>query len=737
MKKKVLSVVLALTTALSLCACAKKTSSQDATTVAPTQGQQDTTTAAGENETQAKVDFDAITDYDERSTALYNANLGEFMKVYEVAKAETNVSKKFALMAVAEAKLLESAVMLPCNTQGGMYAISRVVPGSSSTTLWGNDYERYATRLITTDIIKKSDRDAMKAKWAELKGTGTYMTWAVQYLADNGYTLKDTYNIGYTSDPETWDVLATSKAADSEAIINTYDGLMEYNNENVLAPALAESYTVSEDGLTYTFKIRQGVEWVDSQGRKVADVKADDFVAGMQHMMDAQGGLEYLIDGIIVNAHEYMAGEVTDFAEVGVKATDDATLVYTLEAPCTYFLTMLGYGVFAPMSRDYYVSKGGVFGVDAFASVDDATYTYGKDKDSIAYCGPYLVTNHTKSNTIVFKANEKYWNPDRVNVKTLTWLFNDGSDATKPYNDMKSGVLDGCNLTASTIVLAKNDNIFDSHSYVSDTNATSYMAFFTIDRTLYANVNDDSTVKSPQTEEDAKRTIAALRNVHFRRAISFAVDRASYNAQSVGEDLKLNSVRNSYTPGTFVSLAEDVTIDINGTSKTYAAGTFYGQIMQDQLDADGVAIKAWDKNADGGIGSSDGFDGWYNVDNAVAELNAAIEELAADGITIDAANPIQLDLPYPSNSEVYTNRAQVFKQSIEKSLDKKVIVNLTECVDYKQWYYAGYYTDFGKEANYNIYDLSGWGPDYGDPSTYLDTFLPDYAGYMVKCIGIF
>ena len=159
--------------------------------------------------------------------------------------------------------------------------------------------------------------------------------------------------------------------------------------------------------------------------------------------------------------------------------------------------------------------------------------------------------------------------------------------------------------------------------------------------------------------------------------------------------------------------------------------------MQDQIDADGVAIKVWDKDANGGVGSSDGFDGWYNVDNAVAELNTAIEELAKEGVTIDASNPIQLDLPYPSNNENYTNKANVTKQSIEKSLGGKVIVNLVECVDNAQWYYAGYLTNSGEEANYNIYDLSGWGPDYGDPATYLDTFLPDYAGYMVKCIGIF
>ena len=107
-----------------------------------------------------------------------------------------------------------------------------------------------------------------------------------------------------------------------------------------------------------------------------------------------------------------------------------------------------------------------------------------------------------------------------------------------------------------------------------------------------------------------------MQNVHFRRAIAMAFDRASYNAQSVGEDLKLNSLTNSYTPGKFVALEEDVTVEINGKSKTYPAGTYYGQIMQDQIDADGVKITVWDPTADGGVGSSTGFDGWYNVQNA-------------------------------------------------------------------------------------------------------------------------
>ena len=100
-------------------------------------------------------------------------------------------------------------------------------------------------------------------------------------------------------------------------------------------------------------------------------------------------------------------------------------------------------------------------------------------------------------------------------------------------------------------------------------------------------------------------------------------------------------------------------------------------------------------------------------------------------------NPIYLDLPYFSGSEAYANRANALKQSIEAALGGAVVVNLTECVDSKQWYYAGYYCDYGYQGNYDMYDVSGWGPDYGDPQTYLDTMLPDYAGYMTKSLGLY
>lgn len=728
--KRVLCALLALVMVLGFVGC--KNNGDDKTTPAP-----NNTNKPAESEVPATtVPTTPLPtgDYNAMSAAIYDAQLGAFNTLYQAAKEETNVSKRYALMAQAEAKLLEAAVLIPGTTNGGNYGLSRVAKRSASTVLWGNDSDRFHNVLVTTELISAEDQTHLKAMWNEVRGTGTYTQKAIDYLTEKGYTLKNTYNMGYASDPKTWDALATSRSADSEAIVNTYDGLVEYDNENEIKPALAESWEVSEDGKTYTFHIRQGAKWVDAQGREVADVKADDFVAGMQHMLDAGGGLEYLVENIIVNALEYNTGDVTDFAEVGVKATDDNTVVYTLCQPTSYFITMLGYNVFAPMSRTYFESKGGVFGKDDYkTAVDAGTMKYGQTVNDIAYCGPYTVTNHTAENTIVFEANPTYWNKDNITIKTLTWKFNDGKDPTKAYEDTKAGTLDGCGLSSASLEACKADGNFEKYCTVSDTDATSFVLFLNLNRNAYANFNDETKAVSTMTDDQKKRTDVAMLNVHFRRAIGMGLDIATYNGQVVGEELKLNSVRNSYTPGNFVALEEDVTVEINGESKTFAKGTYYGEIMQAQIDADGVKIKVWDAENQ----TSDGFAGWHNPANAYEELQQAITELKEFGVEISKDNPIVMDLPYYSGADIYTNRAQTLKQSVEEALQGCVVVNLVSCADAQEWYYAGYYTESGKDANYTLYDVSGWGPDYGDPATYLDTMLGDGAGYMAKCLGLF
>ena len=109
-----------------------------------------------------------------------------------------------------------------------------------------------------------------------------------------------------------------------------------------MIPACAESWSVSDDGLVYTFNIRKGASWSTSEGTVYAEVKAKDFEAGFHHMLDAQAGLEWLVEGVIEGVSEYLYGG-GKWDAVGYKAVDDYTLQVTLCAPTSYFMTMLTY----------------------------------------------------------------------------------------------------------------------------------------------------------------------------------------------------------------------------------------------------------------------------------------------------------------------------------------------------------------------------------------------------------
>lgn len=676
----------------------------------------------------------------EVSEELYNKVLGEFYEYYTKASEAETVSERYALMAIAEAKLLGSGVMLPSTANGGSYAISHVVPRTVTSVLWGTDEYRFHNALVVNgDPIKIEDINALKAIWAEVKGTGEYETRAKAYLAEHGYTLKDTYGYGYTSDPNTWDWFATYQSADFRALVNLYDGLFEYDSENRQVPALATSYTVSEDGLTYTFKIREGVYWVDYQGTRIEEVTADSFVKGFQHLLDAEGGVEYLVDGLVAGASEYLYDEDPDFSHVGVKATDKYTLEYTLTAPCSYFTTMLSYSVFAPISEKYFLANGGAFGREAYkAAAEKDSYTYGTSFEKIAYCGPYLVTSATSENSIVFDANPSYWNKDNINIKKINWIFISGQDKTETYTKMKSGELAGAALNANTLATARENGDFDKYAYVSGLDASSFPIYFNLYRKQYGNFNDATVAATTLSEVDKIRTNLAMQNKNFRLALVTSLDRAAENAVLTGDDLKYTSLVNSYTPGDYVSLTEEVTVKIGGEDRTFPAGTYYGAIVQAQLDADGIQIKAWDPTLEGGAGSSTGFDGWYNVDYARASLKKAIEELKAQGVEITKENPIILEMPYYDIYEPYANKSNVLKQSIEASLEGLVKIELVKTggSNALNWYNAGYYPTTGDLMNYNITDVCGWGPDYGDPATYLDTMLPQGGG-MAKNIGLF
>ncbi len=651
---------------------------------------------------------------------IYEEVLGGFQEYMDKAAAAATPDESFVYEAQAEAYLLDSAVMIPNTTQGGAYTITRIAYRTVPYVNWGNDDDRWGTMVAANELIKKEDRETMKAAWQKaVAGEAEYDPAAM--LTELGYTLATDYKTTFSTAPVTLDWLNTSSQSDTEITVQTVDGLVQYNNLGQMEPKLAESWEVSEDGTVYTFHIRQDAKWYTSEGAEYAPVTARDFVAGFRHMLDAKAGLEWLIDGVVKGGTDYYANGGA-WEDVGYEAIDDYTLQITLEQPVSYFMTMLTYSCFLPICEDWYLSHGGVYGEDfAAASADTNTYTYGMNTDvaSQVYCGPYLLQKLVTDSEIVCVKNPNYYDADKINMNSITWIYDAGENPTQTYNDVVAGVYAGTGLTeaSGTLALAKADGNFDKYAYVSDTTSTSYFGGLNVNRGTFALAS--GAVASPKTEQEKIDTQTALLNKNFRKAMQHAFDKGTVNATSRGEDLKLANLRNMYTHPEFVQLSADVT-DEEGN--TFTAGTMYGEMVQFYLDKMGAKVQV-----------ADAIDGWYNPEAAVEYLNAAKEELG-DSVTW----PIKIDVVYYGPSAANTAQAQAYKQVIESTLGaENVVVNLLEATTAEDFYACGYRASNGEAGNFDMFYGSGWGPDYGDPNTYLNTFLGGGAGYMTKVIGLF
>ncbi|MBR2811219.1 MAG: hypothetical protein IKD69_07550, partial [Solobacterium sp.] len=562
-----------LVTAASLVACSSSTSSvapaNSAASSAPA-----SSAASSVAEPAGDVEYVRADDDD-----VYYDVLGDYSEYMDKAKAAETTDERFVLFAQAEAYLLDSAVMIPTTTQGGAYTLSRIAPRTVPYVQWGNDDDRLHSMVISDDFITPQEREELLATWAEAVKDENVKYDPAAYLTEKGHTLQTDYTTTFSTAPVTIDWLNTSSQSDTEITVNTVDGLVEYSNLGKMTPALAESWDISDDGLTYTFHIRPGVYWYTSDGTQYAEVTADDFVAGFRHMLDTKAGLEWLIDGVVVGGTAYY-DEGGSWDDVGYKAVDDHTLEVTLEQPVPYFMTMLTYSCFLPICKSFFEAHGGVFGVDEFAeaSADTNTYTFGKADDvaSQVYCGPFLLQKLQKDSEITVVKNQNYYKADTTTLNSIKWVYDNGENPTALYNDAVAGTYAGVTLGIANglLDLAKSDGNFDKYAYVSETTSTSYFGGLNVNRGTFA--LEAGTVASPKTEQEKIDTVTALANKHFRKAMQHAFDKATYNAVSRGEDLKTTNLRNMYTHPEFVQLANDTTVD----GVTFAAGTFYGEIVQ-------------------------------------------------------------------------------------------------------------------------------------------------------------
>ena len=511
-----------------------------------------------------------------------------------------------------------------------------------------------------------------KSKVFLLAAVGLLSVGVLTACSSSSKTSGKTYNYVYGGDPATLDYVSTNKKNMTTAVSNGVDGLFENDQYGNLKPSVAENWSVSQDGLTYTYKIRKGVKWYTSDGEEYADVTAKDFVTGLKHAADTNSEAIYLLQNSVKGLNDYLSGANKDFSNVGIKAVDDYTVQYTLSQPEPYWNSKLTYSVTWPVNGEFLKSKGKDFGKST-------------DPTSILYNGPYLLKALTTKSSIEFTKNENYWDKDHVYFDNIKLTYDDGSDQESLERNFTDGVYNLARLFPTSSNYSKVEKQYKDNIFYTQPGSAVEGVGINIDRQTYGHT-------SKENDQQKTSTKTALLNKDFRQSLGFAIDRTNYAAQLNGKEGGSTAVRNIFVKPDFVQ----------------ADGKDFGTMVMDQLPSYG---DEWS-----GVNLADSQDGLYNPEKAKAEFAKAKEALQAEGVQF----PIHLDVPVNQSSKITVNQVQSIKQSVESALGKDNVVldiHQLSADDFNNITYSA------SNAAAEDWDLSvgvAWDPDYLDPSTYLD-----------------
>ena len=496
-----------------------------------------------------------------------------------------------------------------------------------------------------------------------------------------------TFSYTYETDPDNLNYLTTGKAATANITSNVIDGLMENDRYGNFVPSMAEDWSVSQDGLTYTYTIRKDAKWYTSEGEEYAAVKAQDFVTGLKYAADNKSEALYLVQDSIKGLDAYVKGEVKDFSEVGIKAIDDQTVQYTLNKPESFWNSKTTMGVLAPVNEEFLTSQG-------------SNFAKATDPSSILYNGPYLLKSLVAKSSVEFEKNPNYWDKDNVHIDKVKLSFWDGQDTNKPAETFKAGGFSTARLFPTSASYPETEKEFKDNIVYTPQDSSTYLIGTNIDRQSYK-------YTSKTTDEQKTSTKKALLNKDFRQSIAFGIDRTAYTSQINGESGATKLLRNLFVPPTFVQ----------------ADGKNFGELVKEKLVTYGDEWK--DVNLD------DAQDGLYSPEKAKAEFAKAKTTLQAEGVQF----PIHLDMPVDQTSTTKVQRVQSLKQSLEATLGTDNVVVDIQQLPKDEVLNVTYFAESAAGEDWDLSDNVGWTPDFADPSTYLDIIKPSVGENTKTYLG--
>ena len=422
------------------------------------------------------------------------------------------------------------------------------------------------------------------------------------------------YRTLYSGEIGTLNYLTTGTTNEFTVSANIIDTLVERDQYGNVVPALAESWTLSDDELTWTFKLRDGITWVTAAGEYYADVTAYDFVTAAQYVLDAKNDASnaWILSDYLAGAEAYYestnseyTGEPVDFATVGVKALDEKTVAYTTVEPLPFFLSMLDYSCYMPVNAKFLEEKGDQFGL-------------ATGNDTVLYCGAYILSEFKPQESRVYTKNASYWDAEHVYITTIQQTYNKESSTLSPELYLR-GEIDAADITPTIAAEwladpAKADLIHP----VRQIGQYSYFFSFNFD---------------PHFDEayEPENWKLAVNNENFRQSIFYGLDRLK--AKTVIEpDNPADLIWNTLTPPAIVGFESKVTA------------------LTPEL-----SLSAEDEKA-------------------IAARDAAVAELKEAGATF----PVKVLLCYNPSSTTWAEECQVVEQQLEALLGTDYIDVIVE-----------------------------------------------------------
>ena len=489
-----------------------------------------------------------------------------------------------------------------------------------------------------------------------------------------------------TRELETFNILYSQRAEDGENLTNLVDGLLEVDTDGKLVPGIAEEWGTEDGGLTWTFKIRQGVKWVDVNGNEKADCTAQDFAAGLEWVMNfhknnssntsmplemvkgAQEYYEYTKTLSEEEAFALNAEEGSKFREmVGLETPDDYTVVYHCITQKPYFDTLATYNSLYPISPAMVEELGGPAGVKSM------------NNENMWYNGAYTMTSYIHNNEKIFTKNPLYWDTECKRFDTVTIKMVESNDIS--FQLYQNGEIDYVDLSEAHINTIAKDPSNKYYDYMVPAVPSKYSYQF------HFNFNKNKEDGTPDTNWNT-----AIANEAFRKSWYYGLNLSDYWKRTNAID-PMVCENNFYTMKGLVYTTD---------------GTEYTELVKKEL----------------GLGETNGNTP-ARIDTAKAEeyKKQAIEELTALGVTF----PVEVDYYISASNQVALDSANVMAQAFSDGLGD----------DYVKFNIKTYVSSVRNEVvqpHLHSFVTNGWGADYGDPQNYLgqEVYGNDNAYYSAN-----